>query len=191
MQKRLNGKSQVYNQVFDRYLRGLEKQIQLGKSVSNGNGVCFVSFAIDRLDAAINPIIAYSETSFGMMQSRLLYEHYLLCQSERWRSLPKGAKLLRLVWDCTDISPESAWQYFQIATSETVMMLEPSTLERYRKVSLLPTRLIDDESDEQILTSETETLSDEQIDQLVNEKMARSLNAFQQLLDTIEHKRRR
>ncbi|MBD2450242.1 hypothetical protein H6G76_24380 [Nostoc sp. FACHB-152] len=34
-------------------------------------------------------------------------------------------------------------------------------------------------------------LSDEQIDQLVNEEMARSLNAYQQLLDTIEHKRRR
>ncbi|MBD2468926.1 transaldolase family protein [Nostoc sp. FACHB-145] len=180
----------VYNQVFDCYLRGLENQIQLGESVSNG--VCFVSFAINRLDAAINSLIAHSDTSFGMMQSRLLYEHYqMLCQSERWRSLPKGAKPMRLVWDCTDIPPESAWQYFQIATPETMMMLEPSTLERYRKVSLLPTRLIDDESDEQILISETETLSDEQIDQLVNEEMARSLNAFQQLLDTIEYKQRR
>ncbi|MBW4565595.1 MAG: transaldolase [Mojavia pulchra JT2-VF2] len=175
----------VYNQVFDHYLRGLEKQIQLKKSVSKG--VCFASFAIYRLDAAINPLIAHSETSFGMMQSRLLYEHY---QSQRQRSLPQGAKPLRLVWDCTDIPLESAWQYFQIATPETVMMLEPSTLLRYRKVSLLPTRLIDGESDEQIITSETETLSDEQIDQLVDKEMARSLNAFQQLLDTIEHKRR-
>ena len=71
------------------------------------------------------------------------------------------------------------------------MLLSPSTLEMYRKISLLPTRLIDDESDEQILTSETEILSYEQIDQLVNEEMARSLDAFQQLLDTIEHKPRR
>ncbi len=72
----------LYNQVFDRYLRGLENQIQLGESVSNG--VCFASFAIDRLDAAINPLLAHSETSFGMMQSRLLYEHYqMLCQRER------------------------------------------------------------------------------------------------------------
>ncbi len=176
----------VYNQVFDDYLRGLEKEIQLGKSV--GNGVCFARFAIYRLDATINTLNAHSETSFSMMQSRLLYEQY---QSQRQRSLPKGAKPLRLVWDCTDIPPESAWQYFQIATPETVMMLEPSTLLRYRKVSLLRTRLIEDESDEQILTSETEILSDEQIEQLVNEEMARSLNAFQQLLDTIEHKRRR
>ncbi|MDZ7955911.1 transaldolase family protein [Nostoc sp. DedQUE09] len=175
----------VYNQVFDSYLRGLEKQIQLGKSVSNG--VCFVSFAIDRWDAAINPFIADSETSFGMMQSRLLYEHY---QSERQRSLPKGAKPLRLVWDCTDIPPKFAWHYIQaLRVPETVMLLSPSTLEMYRKVSLLPTRLIDGESDEQIITSETEILSDEQIDQLVNEEMARSLNAYQQLLDTIEHKR--
>ncbi|MBD2247598.1 transaldolase family protein [Nostoc sp. FACHB-888] len=176
----------VYNQVFDSYLRGLEKQIQRGKSVSNS--VCFASFAIAQWDVAINPLIAHPETSFGMMQSRLLYEHY---QSERQRSLPKGAKPLRLVWDCTDIPPECAWQYFQIATPETVMMLKPSTLLKYRKVSLLPTRLIDDESNEQILTSETEILSDKRVDQLVNEEMARSLNAFQQLLDTLEHKRRR
>jgi transaldolase len=177
----------VYNQVFDSYLRGLEKQIQLGKSVSQG--VCFVSFAIDRLDVAINPLIAHSETSFGMMQSRLLYEHY---QSQRQRLLPKGAKLLRLVWDCTDIPPKFAWHYIQALTvPETVMLLSPSTLEMYRKVSLLPTKLIDGESDEQIITSETEILSDEQIEQLVDKEMARSLNAFQQLLDTIEYKRRR
>ncbi|MBE8966761.1 transaldolase [Nostocales cyanobacterium LEGE 12452] len=170
----------VYNQVFDRYLKGLENQIQLGESVSNG--VCFASFAIDRLDTAINPLIAHSETSFGIMQSRLLYEQY---QSQRQRSLPKGAKPLRLVWDCTDIPPEFAWNYIQALTvPETVMLLSPSTLEMYRQVSLLPTKLIEDES-------ETEILSDEQIEQLVNEEMARSLNAFQQLLDTIEHKRRR
>ncbi len=180
----------LYNQVFDHYLRGLERQIQLGKSMSNG--ICFVSFAIDRLDAAINPLIAHSEISFGMMQSRLLCEHYqMLCQSERWRSLPKGAKPLRLVWDCTDIPPKFAWHYIQaLRVPETVMLL-PSTLEMYRKVSLLPIRQIDDESDEQTITSETEILSDEQIDQLVDKEMARSLNAFQQLLDTIEHKRRR
>nr|WP_277883372.1 transaldolase family protein [Nostoc flagelliforme] len=177
----------VYNQVFESYLRGLEKQIQLGKSVSYG--VCFVSFAIDRLDVAINPLIADSETSFGMMQSRLLYEHY---QNQRQRSLPKGAKPLRLVGDCTDISPKFAWYYIQALTvPETVILLSPSTLEMYRKVSLLPIRQINGESDEQIIISETEILSDKRVDQLVNEEMARSLNAFQQLLDTIKHKRRR
>lgn len=179
----------VYNQVFDCYLKGLEKQIQLGKSVSNG--VCFVSFAIDRLDAAINSLIAHSEISFGMIQSRLLYEHYqMLCQSERWRSLPKGAKPLRLVWDCTDIPPKFAWHYIQALRVLETVMLPPSLLEMYRKVSLLPIRLIENESDEQMIASATEILSDEQIDQLVNEEMARSLNAYQQLLDTIEHKRR-
>ncbi|MBD2450238.1 transaldolase [Nostoc sp. FACHB-152] len=147
----------VYNQVFDCYLRGLEKQIQLGKSVSNG--ICFVSFAIDRLDAAINPLMAHSEISFGMIQSRLLYEHYqMLCQSESWRSLPKGAKPLRLVWDCTDIPPKFAWHYIQALRVPETVMLPPSLLEMYRKVSLLPLKLIDDESDEQMITSATEIL---------------------------------
>jgi transaldolase len=72
------------------------------------------------------------------------------------------------------------------------MMLSPSTLEMYREVSVLPRSLTDDERVEQILTSGARELSlDERVDQLVNEDIARSLNAFQQLLDTIEHKRRR
>jgi transaldolase/glucose-6-phosphate isomerase len=95
------------------------------------------------------------------------------------------------VWDCTN--PEPAWHYLQtLATSETVMLLERSTLERYRKVSLLPVSLTDDEQAEQLVTSGLSEISlNERVDQLVNEEMARSLNAFQQLLDTIEHKRRR
>ncbi len=72
------------------------------------------------------------------------------------------------------------------------MLLERSTLERYRKVSLLPVSLTDDEQAEQLVTSGLSEISlNERVDQLVNEEMARSLNAFQQLLDTIEHKRRR
>jgi hypothetical protein len=36
------------------------------------------------------------ETSFSVMQAKLLSQHYhQLCQSERWRSLPKGVKPLR------------------------------------------------------------------------------------------------
>jgi hypothetical protein len=144
-----------------------------------------------------------SETSFSVMQARLLYQYYRqLCQSERWRSLPEGVEPLRLVWDCTDIPPEAGWRYLQtLSAPETVMMLPPSTLEMYREVSLLPTRLTDDERVEQILTSGSRELAlDERIDQLVNEDIARSalllplgqsLNAFHQLLDTIEQKRMR
>jgi transaldolase len=180
----------MYEQVFDTYLRGLESLIQQGKSVSNV--VCFTSIPIDHLDRALDPLITDTETSFSVMQAKLLYQRYRnLCQSERWKSLPKGTKPLRLVWDCTDILPQFAWHYIQALTvPETVMLLSPSTLEMYRKVSLLPTRLIDNESDEQILISETEILSNEQIEQLVNEEIVRSLDAFQRLLDTIKHKRR-
>ncbi len=183
----------VYEQIFNGYLRGLERLVQQGESVSDV--VCFVSVSMGRLDTAIAPLIANSETSFSVMQAKLLYEHYRkLCQSERWRSLPEGAKPPRLVWDCTDIPPESAWRYLQTLTvPETVMMLSPSTLEIYREVSLLPTSLIDDKSTEQILASKPpmEIALDERINQLVNEDIARSLNAFSQLLEAIDHKRMR
>ncbi|MBD3881601.1 hypothetical protein IFO70_07525 [Phormidium tenue FACHB-886] len=83
-----------------------------------------------------------------MVQATLLYEHYhKLSQSVgeaflfeiRWRSLPEGAKPLRLVWNCTDISPESAWCYLQMLLApETVMLLLPSTLERFNGSVPLP-----------------------------------------------------
>jgi transaldolase len=182
----------VYEQVFDGYLRGLERLMQRGESVSDV--VCFVSVSMGLLDSAIETLIANSETFFSVRQARLLYQHYRqLCQSERWRALPEGVKPLRLVWDCTDIPPEAAWRYLQtLPAPETVMMLSPSTLEMYRDVSLLPRSLTDDARVEQIPTSGAREISwDERVDQLVNQGIARSLNAFQQLLDTIEHKRRR
>jgi transaldolase len=183
----------VYEQVFDGYLRGLERLMQRGELVSDV--VCFVSVSMGRLDAVINPLIANLETSLGVMQARLLYQHYRqLCQSERWQSLPEGVKPLRLVWDCTDIPPEFAWRYLQtLAAPETVMMLSPSTLEMYREVSLLPTSLTDGERVERILASgvQMEISFDERVKQLVTEERARALNAFRQLLEAIEKKRMR
>lgn len=64
-------------------------------------------------------------------------------------------------------------------------------LERYRQVSLLPVSLKEDEHAENQVTSEWLELSlNEHADQLMNQEMTRSLNAFQQLLDTVDHKRR-
>lgn len=64
----------IYEQVFDRYLRGLERLVQQGESASDV--VCFASVSMGRLDAKIDPLIANSETSFSVVQARLLYQHY-------------------------------------------------------------------------------------------------------------------
>ena len=180
----------VYEQIFDGYLNGLERLLRQGESV--GDVVCFTSVSIGRLDVAIDPLIASAETSFSVIQARLLYQHYRnLCQSERWRSLPEGVKPLRLVWDCTDILPESAWRYIQtLVAPETVLLLSPATLAMYREVSLLPTSLTDSENVERIPIGGSQELSlDELVNQLVDEETAQALNAFSQLLDTIEQKR--
>ena len=183
----------VYEQVFDRYLRGIESQIQQGESVSDV--VCFTSLSIGCLDAMIDPLIASSGISFSVVQARLLYQHYQnLHQSGRWQSLSGEIKPLRLVWDCTDISPESVWRYLQtLAVPETVMMLSLTTLEMYREVSLLPTSLAGGEQDEQIPMSglQMETVLAERVNSFVNEERERSSNAFRQLLDAIEQKKMR
>ncbi|MBD2075125.1 transaldolase [Phormidium sp. FACHB-592] len=181
----------VYEQIFDRYLKGIEKLIQRG---AVGEVACFASVPMVHLDAAINGSIAHSETSFGMMQANLLYERYhKLGQSARWRSLPKGAKPLRLVWDYTEIPPASAWHYLQtLVAPGTVVMLSPSMLEMYREVSLLPTSLTGNKRAKQIPANEPQTKIslDEQVD-FANEDIARSFKDFHQLLDAIEHKRKR
>ena len=157
--------------------------------------VCFTSLSIGCLDAMIDPLIASSGISFSVMQARLLYQHYqTLHQSGRWRSLFEGIKPLRLVWDCTDIPPKSAWRYLQtLAVPETVMMLSPTTLETYREVSLLPTSLADSEQGEQMPVSglQMETVLAERVDSFVNEERERLSNAFRQLLDAIEQKKMR
>jgi transaldolase len=178
-----------YEQVFDRYLAGLERVVRQGESISEV--VCFASVSISCLNEVTDPSIANSEPLFNMMQARFLYQHYrMLHHSERWRSLPKGAKPLRLVWDCTDIPSESAWRYLQQLTfPETVIMLLPSTLEMYRGVSLLPNHWTDSEQDGRLVSGLSDYSLGEHIEQLVNREMTRSLSTFYQLLDTIEHKR--
>lgn len=182
--------SSICEQVFECYLRGLERLIRQGQSASSV--VCFVSIAMGHLDTVIAPPSANSETSFSVMQAKLLYQHYQdLCRRKCWRSLPEGIQPLRLVWECTNARPGSEWHYLQtLATPETIMMLEPSTLKRYREVSLLPVSLTEDEQAEQQVTDEwSEPSLNERVNQFVNEEMTRSLDAFQQLLNTIEHKK--
>jgi transaldolase/glucose-6-phosphate isomerase len=144
------------------------------------------------LNTVIHPFMANPEPSFSVIQARLLYQHYRqLRQSNDWRSLPVGVKPLRLVWDYTNIPPESAWRYLQqLAFPETRIMLSPSTLEMYRGVSLLPNHWADS-GQERLVGEPRENLWDEQVERLVNAEMARSLIAFHQLLDTIEKKSKR
>ena len=181
----------VYEQVFNRYVRGLERVIQQGEWGSDV--VCFVSVSMGCLDAVMNPFVANSESLSIVSYARILYQHYrTLYHSERWRSLPEEAKPLRLVWDCTDILPESAWRCLQqLAFPETRMLLSPSTVELYRGVSLIRNHGADSEQLGRLVGESREYLLDEQVARLVDAEMARSLTAFRQLLDTIEHKRRR
>lgn len=178
-----------YDQVFDRYLAGLERLVRQAEPISEV--VCFVSISISRLHEESALSIATSEPSFSLTQARRLYQHYqMLRHSERWQTRPERAKPLRLVWDCTNIPPESMWHYLQQLTfSETVIMLSPSILELYREVSLLPNHWTDGETEQRLLRESQESPWDEPIEQRVDREMMRSLNLFYQLLDAIERKR--
>ncbi|HEY9618269.1 MAG TPA: transaldolase family protein [Microcoleaceae cyanobacterium] len=180
----------VYEQVFNQYLLGLERLVQQGESASEV--VCFASVAIGCLDSVVDSGLANPEPCFSGMQAKLLYQRYrLLRDRDRQRSLPEGAKPPRLVWDCSDIPSESAgWYLQQFAFPETVMLLSPSTLEMYRRVSLIRNHWTNGEPGG-LFNELRESLLDEQVEQLVNQAMARSLTDFHHLLNTIEHKRRR
>ncbi|MDF5713983.1 MAG: transaldolase family protein [Rhizonema sp. NSF051] len=177
---------QTYEQVFNVYLSGLERLIHQGEPVNDV--VCFTSFSIGRLDAAMQPL-----TSFGITQAKILYQHSQnFHQSARWKALQGRANPIRLVWDCTDIQPQDTWRYIQVlAFPGTVILLSKAALEMYQEVSLLPMSVIGSCIVEQILTNfPLVAISlDELVDQLVHEEMTRSLNAFDQLLDEIAQKR--
>ena len=184
----------MYDLVLDAYLRGVEFLIQQGESVSDI--ACFTSFSIGRLDGAIHPLIAssFETTSFGIAQAKLLYQQYRnFEESERWKALGKKANPVSLVWDCTSIHPEDAWRYVQsLATPGCAIVLSPSTIETYGEVSLRTMNLIDNlEEDEQILASlpQMKISLDEVANQLVNEEIARSIKAFEQLMNTIDRKK--
>jgi transaldolase len=179
----------VYEQVFNSYLRGLESLIQQGEWGSDV--ACFASVSMGSLDAVMNSFMANSKPSFSVSQARLLYQHYrMLHHSEHWRILPEGIKPLRLVWDCTDIPPDSAWCYLQqLAFPNTEMLLSPSTIEMYRGVSLIRSHWADGELERRLVGEARECLLNEQVEQLMDAEMARSLTMFRQLLNTIEHKR--
>ncbi|MEH2209365.1 transaldolase family protein [Nostoc sp.] len=175
----------TYEQVFDVYLSGLERLIHQGESANDV--VCFTSFSIGRLDAALHPL-----TSFGITQAEILYQHFQnFCQNARWKALRGRANPLRLVWDCTDIQPQDAWRYIQVlAFPGTAILLSKATLEMYQQVSLLPMSVIGSERVEQMLTNFPLVAIplDELVDRLVDEEMTRSLNAFDRLLDEIAQK---
>lgn len=184
----------AYDQVFNAYLRGLESLIQQGDSVSDI--ACFTSFSMSRFDTAVHRLIPSSPetTPLGVIQANLLYQHYLsVYQSNRWKSLRKEANPLRLVWDCIDPYPQTAWRYIQALTvPETAIVLSQPTLEAYGAVSLLPTNLLNNlEKTEKILAKlwEVEASLDEVINCLINEEIAQSMKDFEQLLHTIEQKR--
>jgi transaldolase len=184
----------TYEQVSNAYLRGLEILTQQDESVSDI--ACFVSFSVGRLDAAIHRLTPGSleTTSFGIAQAKLLYQYSRnMCQSDRWKTQFEKINSLRLVWDCTDVYPKNAWRYVQsLALPETAIVLSPSTLETYGEVSLLPMNLMDAlaESEQILATLPQIGISlDDIANQIINQEIARSLIAFNQLLNTIEQKR--
>lgn len=190
----------TYEQVFDAYLRGLEILIQQNESVNDI--VCFASFPIGHLETGMQPYIASSleTTALVMAQAKLLYQHYCrMCLSAaspleiRLRALRQQAKPPRLVWDCTGIQPQDAWRYVQaLAFPETVIVLSQSTLQTYSEISLLPANRFDTlKETTQILVSlpPVKIPLDALTNQLFNEEISRSMNNFDQLLNTINRKR--
>jgi transaldolase len=172
----------LYEQVFNRYLIGLERLIQQGELL--GDVVCFASASMGCLDAMMHPFMASSDPTFSVIQARLLYQHYqMLHHSDRWQTLPEEVKPLRLIWDCTDIPPESAWCYLQqLAFPETGMLLSPSTVEMYRGVSLIRNHWTDGKQSGRLIGEPREYLLDEQVKQLVDAEMARTLREAKLLL---------
>lgn len=142
---------QVYAQVAEAYLRGLEKRVAAGGGVSGVASVA--SFFVSRIDAAVDAQLRErlrhmadpeeQQTLEGLLgkaaiaNAKLAYEIYKdIIHGRRWQALSaKGAQPQRLLWASTgtkDPSYSDVLYVEELIGADTVNTLPPATMDAFR-----------------------------------------------------------
>jgi transaldolase len=202
-----------YVQAAWAYIRGLEKRISTGQSISSIASVA--SFFLSRIDAHIDDRIQAKlkqgisepgtreklETIQGKVaiaNAKIAYQEYKkIIQSDRWHNLiAKGAKPQRLLWASTGTkNPNySDVMYIdQLIGSDTVNTVPPTTLEACADHCDVRDRLEDNiEAAYRII----ESLKDPDVaidlnavmDDLLTEGIEKFVQPFQSLMDSLQEK---
>jgi transaldolase/glucose-6-phosphate isomerase len=143
---------EVYEQVADAYLRGLEQRVAAGGDP--GRVASVASFFVSRIDTLVDSVIdrrlgqARSESEKGMLKSirgrvaianvKLAYQSYRqLFGGDRWNRLQeRGARVQRLLWASTSTkNPEyrDVMYVEELIGPDTVNTLPPATYQAFRE----------------------------------------------------------
>ena len=197
----------VYEQVAEGYLRGLEALLVEGKEVSNV--VSVATFSVSRLDQAINALVnTHLEVAgqervlpeifrgnVAIAQAKVMYQRYqTIYQSDRWQTLARlGAQPQRLLWDIASIENDRSQTQDYIESlvgAGTVLAVSPSILQTQEQYSLTQASLtVDIDAAYQTLENLEQIISLEAIaERLLSEELQRSQTAYQHLLRAIEQR---
>lgn len=202
---------EVYKQVAEAWMRGLEARAQAGKPLTGIASVA--SFFISRIDSAVdaqvhawmisrssdqasaqhNPATDIVSGKVAIANAKIAYQHYLqIISSKRWHDLANnGAQSQRLLWASTSTkNPDYRDVLYveELIGQDTVTTLPPATMDAFRDHGTIRVSLT--EAVEEAGTI-IRALPDYGVDldavtgRLLNEGVAAFSHAYEQLLETI------
>jgi transaldolase len=188
-----------YNAVMESYLRGLERRIAAGDSVSDIHSVA--SFFISRIDAEIDKQLdAIGADSplrgkAAIANAHLAYEAFLaFVASDRWKAVAaKGANLQRPLWASTGVKDkayDSTRYVIELIAADCVNTMPEGTLNEVRDHGLVRGDTISSQfaAGHQILADLAQTGIDFSavVKHLEDDGVAKFQKAWEELLANVE-----
>jgi transaldolase / glucose-6-phosphate isomerase len=191
---------EVYEEVTEAYISGLEERLENGGSIDNISSVA--SFFISRIDTVVDKELEQAgrkdlQGKTAIANAKLVYKRAKeIFGSERFRKLEeKGAKVQRLLWASTSTKnpdyPETIY-VDELIGKNTVNTMPPATIDSFRRSGKLSDAI---EKDVDKAEQHMDTLKELSIDfTKITEKLTRDgvdsfADSFKDLLNTIEQKR--
>jgi transaldolase/glucose-6-phosphate isomerase len=202
---------QVYEQVVEAYLAGLERLIADGGDTSKIASVA--SFFVSRIDVAVDKLIearipqtddldqraALSKLrgTIAVANAKLAYQRFQrLFAGSRWQALKtKGAHVQRLLWASTGTKNPAYSDVLYVADligADTVNTMPPATMDAFRDHGKVRASLTEDvgEAEQRMAVLARSGISiDAVTDKLVDEGVQLFADAFDKLLGAVAHKR--
>ncbi len=191
-----------YAEVFEAYMRGLERLVEAGGDPSTVNSVA--SFFVSRVDTeadkrleAIGGEALALRGRLAIANAKLAYEHYLgVIASERWRSLQaRGAWRQRCLWASTSTkNPEYRDTLYvdELIGPETVNTMPLETVRAFQDHGHIARTLDANVDEAHHVLEELARVGvdyDDVIETLEREGVEKFAQSFEELLDGVRAKR--
>ena len=195
----------VYEQVVDAYISGLEDLARAGDDVSKVASVA--SIFVSRIDAAIDQRLDRLDDEraaslllgkIGIANAKLAYARYkALFSAPRWQLLAaSGAKTQRLLWASTGVKDPTYKDTMYVEAligRDTVVTVPPATMDAFRDHGEVTSGVIeqDVEGARALLAAldQTGVSLNEVTDELVKGGVRQFTDAFDKLFDAIARRR--